>query len=119
MKSMPLDDMFKSAKRASKFLKSLANDNRLIILCTLAEGEMNVSDLEEILKIRQPTLSQQLARLRADELVSTRRDAKQIYYSLASNEAEQVIGLLYKLFCAKDTDGAKSLADRTDKTKAA
>ena len=116
---MPLDDTFESAKRASKFLKSLANDNRLIILCTLAEGEMNVSELEEVLKIRQPTLSQQLARLRTDNLVSTRRDSKQIYYSLASNEAEQVIGLLDELFCAKDTGGTKSLADKADKTEAA
>ena len=115
MKSMPLDNVLKSAKRASKFLKSIANDNRLIILCMLAEGEKNVSELEEGLGIRQPTLSQQLARLREDNLVSTRRDSKHIYYSLASSEAEQMVGLLYNLFCAEDTDDAKATADRTDK----
>ncbi len=81
-------------KSASKILKSLANDNRLVIVCTLADGERNVGDLEKVLGIRQPTLSQQLARLRADGIVETRRDAKQIYYSLASKEAERVIRLL-------------------------
>ena len=118
MKSMPLDNVLKSAKRASKFLKSIANDNRLIILCMLAEGEKNVSELEEGLGIRQPTLSQQLARLRVDELVSTRRNAKQIYYSLSSKEAEQMIGLLYELFCEDDNDGAKDAVDTTDKIEA-
>ena len=115
MKSMPLGDMFKNAERASRFLKGLANEKRLVILCTLAEGEKNVGELEEVLGIRQPTLSQQLARLRADNLVSTRRSAKHIYYSLASNEAERMVGLLYELFCAEDKDGAKATADRTDK----
>jgi len=81
-------------KKASSFLKSLANDNRLVIVCTLANGEKNVSELEDILGIRQPTLSQQLARLRSDGLVATRRESKQIYYSLASKEAERVIRML-------------------------
>ncbi|MDP6567996.1 MAG: metalloregulator ArsR/SmtB family transcription factor [Alphaproteobacteria bacterium] len=97
-----MNEMAENAQRASNFLKSLANDNRLMILCTLAEGEKNVGELEEILGIRQPTLSQQLARLRGDGLVATRRDSKHIYYSLASTEAEQVIGLVYNLFCAKE-----------------
>ena len=118
MKSMPLGDMFKNAKRASRFLKGLANENRLVILYTLAEGEKNVGELEEVLGIRQPALSQQLARLRVDELVSTRRDAKQIYYSLSSKEAEQVMGLLYELFCEDDNDGAKDAVDTTDKIEA-
>ena len=102
-----MDDIFDNAQRASGFLKALANENRLVILCTLAEGEKNVGELEDILGIRQPTLSQQLARLRADELVATRRDSKQIYYSIASKEAEQVIGLLYELFCAESAARTK------------
>ena len=81
-------------KKTSSFLKSLANDNRLVIVCTLANGEHNVSELEEKLGIRQPTLSQQLARLRADGIVATRRESKQIFYSLASKEAERVIRTL-------------------------
>ncbi len=92
------EDTFVNAARASKFLKALANDNRLVILCSLAEGEKNVGELERILGIRQPTLSQQLARLRSDELVETRRDSRQIYYGLASDEAKQMIQLLYELF---------------------
>ena len=118
MKAVPLNDEFKNVKRACQFLKSLANDNRLTILCTLTEGEKNVGELEEILGIRQSALSQQLARLRVDELVSTRRDAKQIYYSLSSKEAEQVMGLLYELFCEDDNDGAKDAVDTTDKIEA-
>ena len=112
-----------NAKRASVFLKSLANENRLVILCALADGEKNVSQLEEILGIRQPTLSQQLARLRADNMVSTRRQSKQIFYKLSSDEAKRVIGLVFELFCADgdaemdrppkrssdaDTDGAEA-----------
>ena len=81
-------------KKASSFLKSLANDNRLVIVCALANGEHNVSQLEDLLGIRQPTLSQQLARLRTDGIVSTRRKSKKIFYSLASKEAERVISML-------------------------
>lgn len=102
-----MDDIFDSTQRASGFLKALANENRLVILRALAEGEKNVGELENVLGIRQPTLSQQLARLRADELVATRRDSKQIYYSLASKEAEKVIGLLYELFSAEGAARAK------------
>ena len=81
-------------KKASTFLKSLANDNRLVIVCALANGEHNVSQLEDLLGIRQPTLSQQLARLRSDGIVSTRRKSKKIFYSLASREAKRVISML-------------------------
>lgn len=95
------DEMIKNAKQASSFLKSLANENRLMILCSLSQGERNVSALETLLDVRQPTLSQQLARLRSDNLVKTRRDAKEIYYSLASDEACKVVNLVYELFCSK------------------
>ena len=94
-----LDDFRENALRASNFLKSLANINRLVILCALVEGEKNVSELEEILGVRQPTLSQQLARLRADKMVETRRESKQIYYKLCNDEAELVLDLIFELFC--------------------
>lgn len=100
-RSHELDRMVGNAKRASDFLKALAHESRLMILCILAEGEKSVSELEEILNLRQPTVSQQLARLRADGLVSTRRDGKTIYYSLASDEARTVIGAIYDVFCKK------------------
>ena len=79
-------------------LKALAHESRLMMLCILAEGEKSVSELEETLSLRQPTVSQQLARLRADGLVATRRDGKTIYYSLASEEARVVIGAVYDAF---------------------
>jgi len=90
-----------NAKRAADFLKALAHESRLVILCILAEGEKSVSELEHELNLRQPTVSQQLARLRADGLVSTRRDGKVIYYSLASDEARTIIGAIYDVFCRK------------------
>ena len=100
-RSQELDRIVGNAKRASDFLKALAHESRLMILCILAEGEKSVSELEDILSLRQPTVSQQLARLRADGLVSTRRDGKAIYYTLASQEARVVIGAVYDLFCRK------------------
>jgi DNA-binding transcriptional ArsR family regulator len=96
-----LEQMLDNAKRASNFLKALAHESRLIMLCILADGEKSVSELERELNLRQPTVSQQLARLRADGLVSTRRDGKIIYYSLASDEARIVIGAIYDVFCKK------------------
>jgi|SRR5665647_851689 len=98
-RSRELDRMVGNAKRASEFLKALAHENRLMILCILAEGEKSVSELEDFLALRQPTVSQQLARLRADGLVSTRRDGKTIYYNLASEEARTIIGAIYDVFC--------------------
>jgi len=70
-----------------------------MILCILSQGEKSVSELEEMLSLRQPTVSQQLARLRADGLVATRRDGKTIFYSLASDEARVVVGAVYEVFC--------------------
>ncbi len=100
-----------NAKLASIFLKGLANETRLVILCALAEGEKSVGELEEILGVRQPTLSQQLARLRADDLVKTRRQSKQVFYSISSAEAELVLGLVFELFCA---GGSQELARGED-----
>ncbi len=96
-----LNKMMDSAAQASELLKTLANPNRLLILCILSQGERSVGELEELLAIRQPTLSQQLAVLRDQELVDTRRSGKQVFYRLASNETEQVIGLLYELYCGE------------------
>jgi|TARA_B100002003_G_scaffold223651_1_gene228354 ArsR family transcriptional regulator len=88
------------AKEASKFLKAIANPDRLQILCMLVQEEMNVSSLEAVTGIRQPRLSQHLARLRQEGLVANRRDAKEIRYSLSSREAQEVIALLHQLYCA-------------------
>ncbi len=94
-------DMKESADKAAVLLKALANEDRLLILCNLSQGEKNVSHLQEILGLRQAALSQQLARLRAERLVCTRRKGKEVFYSLSSNEAAQVIALLYELYCTQ------------------
>ena len=91
-----------NAREAATFLKALANENRLMVLCHLAQGEKSVTELEQLIGIRQPNLSQQLARLRAEGLVTTRRDGKSIYYSLDSAEVTLMVQLLYKLYCVKD-----------------
>jgi DNA-binding transcriptional ArsR family regulator len=100
-RSHDIDRMADNAKRASEFLKALAHESRLMILCILAEGEKSVSELEDHLGLRQPTVSQQLARLRADGLVTTRREGKTIYYSVASDEARTIVGAVYDVFCRK------------------
>jgi ArsR family transcriptional regulator len=95
-----LTNMDEAATAAATLLKALANEDRLLILCNLAAGEKNVTELQEILGLRQPTLSQQLSRLRYEGLVEFRRDGKSIHYRLASDEAAKVIEVLYELYCA-------------------
>jgi DNA-binding transcriptional ArsR family regulator len=91
--------MADQAKRAADILKSLAHESRLMIVCILCQGEKSVSELEQMLSLRQPTVSQQLARLRADGLVTSRRDGKTIHYRLASEEARIVVGALCQVLC--------------------
>ncbi len=87
------------ARDASRFLKALAHENRLVLLCLLSEKERSVGELETILSLRQPTVSQQLARLRLEGFVSTRRDGKTIYYSLANDDVRRVISVVHDIFC--------------------
>lgn len=88
-----------AAGHAVGVLKMLANEDRLLLLCQLSQGERCVSELEEQLGIRQPTLSQQLGVLRNEGLVNTRRDGKNIYYSVASPAALDILAVLYRLYC--------------------
>jgi ArsR family transcriptional regulator, virulence genes transcriptional regulator len=94
-------ELRKNAGVASEFLKTLSNPSRLIILCQLAEGEKSVSELAELLDERQPTVSQQLARLRSERLVYARRDGQQVFYSLASEQVRSLITALHATFCGK------------------
>ena len=94
-----LDQLMRNAREASDFLKALSHESRLLLLCLLAEGERSVTELETILSLRQPTVSQQLARLRCDGMVTTRREGKVIYYSLANENVRQVISVIYGIFC--------------------
>lgn len=90
-----------ASMQASQLLKSLSHPDRLLLLCQLTQGEYCVSELEHLVGVAQPSLSQQLGILRKDELVKTRREGKQIYYSIASDDAIAVLQLLYDRFCAK------------------
>ena len=91
-----------AAGQAVSTLKVLANEDRLLLLCQLSQGEMSVSELEEALGIRQPTLSQQLGVLRMEGVVNTRRDGKRIFYSVADPRLLEVLAVLYRLYCPKE-----------------
>ena len=106
--SPELDQLLRKARKASHFLKALSHENRLLLLCLLAERERTVSELETLLSLRQPVVSQQLARLRLDQLVTTRRDGKAIYYSLANDDVRRVISVIYDIFCGTGASEAKS-----------
>ena len=98
----PPKEMETNAALAANFLKTMAHEGRLMILCHLGSGEKSVGELEDILNCRQAAVSQMLARLREDGMVDTRRDGKTIYYSLANNNTAQLIELLYNMFCGPD-----------------
>ncbi len=100
MNEMDISKLQDNASRASVLLKTMANEWRLLILCHLAEKERSVSELERLIGLNQSALSQHLAILRREQLVKTRREAQSIYYSLASDEAAQIMGTLYNLYCS-------------------
>jgi DNA-binding transcriptional ArsR family regulator len=87
------------ARQASDFLKALAHENRLLILCLLAERERSVNELEQVLSLSQPSVSQQLARLRLDGLVDTRREGRTVHYKLADDTTRQFIEAIYNKYC--------------------
>ncbi|MBV8045826.1 MAG: helix-turn-helix transcriptional regulator [Paludibacterium sp.] len=99
---MDLSELKKNAAKATSLLKSLANEDRLLLLCQLVSGEKAVSELERLTGIRQPTLSQQLGVLRNEGLVTTRRDGKWIFYSVASREAMSLLSTLQSLYSAEN-----------------
>ena len=88
------------AGQAATLLRALGNEDRLLVLCQLSQGALSVSEIEAQTGVRQPTLSQQLAVLRAERLVQTRREGKRIYYSVTDPKALSVLTTLYQLFCA-------------------
>lgn len=98
-----VDAMMDNATRATEFLKALAHEGRLMILCSLANGEKSVTELERLLSSRQAAVSQQLARLRLEGLVSHRREGKAIYYRLKDPKATRLLELLYEMFCKDES----------------
>ncbi|MEM7178555.1 MAG: metalloregulator ArsR/SmtB family transcription factor [Pseudomonadota bacterium] len=100
MDQAEMDEMMENARHATNFLKALAHEGRLMILCHLVSGEKSVTELEELLSARQAAVSQQLSRLRLEGLVHPRRDGKTIYYSLGDDRARQMLEVVYDMFCA-------------------
>ena len=100
-----LEQMRRRAPDAAGLMKALGNESRLMILCSLAQGERSVGELNEVVPLSQSALSQQLGRLRRERLVETRREAQTVIYSLAAGPASQVIQLLHEIYCA--VPGAK------------
>ena len=94
-----IDQLVAQARKASDLLKALSHETRLLILCLLSEGEKSVSELEDLVALPQAAVSQQLARLRYDRLVATRRDGRMIFYRMADSEVTGIIESLYELFC--------------------
>ncbi len=106
-----IDQIMENARKASQFLKALSHETRLLLLCLLVQGERSVTDLETILELRQPAVSQQLARLRLDGLVTTRRDGKVIYYKIANEDIKRAIEVVNEVF-GKDTRERESILNR-------
>lgn len=102
--TLDLSRLRASSSAACALLKAMANPDRLLLLCQLSQGERCVGELESLLAIRQPTLSQQLSVLREEGLVQTRRDGKQVFYSILSTPALALLQVLYSQFCASDSD---------------
>ena len=103
--------MQQAAAQACALLKVLANSDRLLLLCQMSQGAYCVSELEQITGIKQPTLSQQLSVLREEKMVDTRREGKQIFYSIASEEAMAVMKVLYEIYCKDVHDPKEALRD--------
>ncbi len=104
--AIDVQEMARSADRASKLMKTLGHKDRLMILCQLAEGEKSVGEMAELLSLGQSPLSQHLSRMRKEGLVATRREAQTIYYSIRSSQASRLIQVLYELFCDPGKDAA-------------
>ena len=94
--------MAAAAQKASELMKTLGHKDRLMVLCHLSSGEKSVGELARLLEIPQSPLSQHLARMRKENLVSTRRDAQTIYYSIASREAEAFVTTMHELYCGDE-----------------
>lgn len=94
-----LHNMQVHAREAAALMKALANENRLMILCTLVDGEMSVGELNEKVPLSQSALSQHLASLRQTGLVCTRKEAQTVFYQLSGDEATRVIAVLQSIYC--------------------
>ena len=94
-----IDDLFDQARAASEMLKAMSHEGRLLILCMLLDGEKTVSEIEDAIGLAQATVSQHLARLRLDRLLTTRRDGRQVYYRIDDPKVTSIIRTLHRQFC--------------------
>ena len=101
---IPIDPvrMARAASKASELMKTLGHKDRLMVLCHLSTGEKSVGELAGLLDIPQSPLSQHLARMRKEKLVTTRRDAQTIFYTIASQEAARMVKLMHELYCSQN-----------------
>ncbi|WP_296900613.1 metalloregulator ArsR/SmtB family transcription factor [Polaromonas sp.] len=104
--NLNVEQLREAAGEATSMLRVMSNEDRLLLLCQLTQGEACVSDLEKLVGIRQPTLSQQLGILRTEKIVSTRREGKKIFYQLSDPRAVSVLATLYGLYCPASTPSA-------------
>jgi DNA-binding transcriptional ArsR family regulator len=114
-----MDEMRDHATEAAAFLKALANDQRLLVLCALLEGPLSVGDINERVPLSQSALSQHLSVLRDAGLVTTARQSQTIYYTLAAGPALQIMEVLYATFCAPTGSTTRARKDRCQPTKRA
>lgn len=99
-KEIDVDAMVSNAESAAKWLKAIANPYRLMILCLLLENEYSVTELNETIPLSQSALSQHLAVLRAQDLVSTRKSSQIVFYKLKNEQVTEIISILHKQYCA-------------------
>ena len=111
---MNFHELTSRAAQVERFLKAMANSHRLMILCELHKGETSVTPLQQTIGVSQSSLSQHLAKLRADDLVTTRRASQTIYYSLADKKVSRVIALLHVMFCNEKYEAPKRNPRRGD-----
>jgi DNA-binding transcriptional ArsR family regulator len=103
MKNLDRAELEANASAAAALLRALSNETRLMILCQLVDGELSVGQMLERIDMSQSALSQHLARLRQEKLVTTRREAQSVIYAIGDPAAETIIKALAEIFCSKDT----------------
>jgi len=99
MQREQLEGFMSKARAASMLLKALSHETRLLILCILSQGEKTVGEIEAILGLQQAVVSQQLARLRLEDIVTTRRDGRLIFYSISDPSLTGLVSVLYDMYC--------------------
>lgn len=97
---LPPEEMAGHAEEAAEVLKSIANPNRLMILCSLAESEMTVGAINDRVPLSQSALSQHLARLRAENIVTSRKEGQTVHYRISDPRIVELMSRLYELYCA-------------------